>query len=74
MRSQATAHRGWFGLIRKGSGQVVGLARLVDCGATLSLSEMIANYDHHRIPTDMIVHGEVSKWTDLPRQPKAFIF
>ena len=32
MRSQATSVRGWIGLIRKGSGQVVGIARLVDCG------------------------------------------
>ncbi|WP_312529539.1 hypothetical protein [Paracoccus sp. (in: a-proteobacteria)] len=62
MRSQATAHRGWFGLIRKGSGQVVGLARLVDCGASLSQSEMLASHDHHRIPTDMILRGEVAKW------------
>lgn len=62
MRSQATSHRGWFGLIRKGSGHVVGLARLVDCGKTLSQSEMIANIDHHRIPEDMILRGEVAKW------------
>ncbi|MCV2890670.1 ASCH domain-containing protein [Ruegeria aquimaris] len=62
MRSQATSHRGWFGLIRKGSGLVVGLARLVDCGKALSPSEMIASQDHHRIPDSMIRSGAVSKW------------
>ena len=36
MRSQATSIRGWFGLIRKGSGSVVGLARLRDCGMALN--------------------------------------
>ena len=29
MRSQGASHRGWFGLIQKGSGTVVGVARLV---------------------------------------------
>lgn len=62
MRSQATSIRGWFGLIQKGSGHVVGLARLVDCGNALPLSEMIANIDHHQIPEDMIRRGEVAKW------------
>lgn len=62
MRSRATSYRGWFGLIRKGSGQVVGLARLVDCGRALNPSEMIAAHDHHRIPNSMIQSGMVSKW------------
>ncbi len=62
MRSQATSVRGWFGLIRKGSGTVVGLARLVHCGEALDQAEMIANFDHHCIPEDMIRRGEVAKW------------
>lgn len=62
MRSQATSIRGWFGLIRKGSGHVVGLASLVDCGKALTPSEMIANINHHQIPEDMIRRGEVAKW------------
>lgn len=62
MRSQATSMRGWIGLIRKGSGQVVGLARLVDCGKALTKDEMIANEAHHRIPPRMIHSGEVAKW------------
>jgi hypothetical protein len=62
MRSQATSIRGWFGLIQKGSGHVVGLARLADCGKALTPSEMIANINHHQIPEDMIRRGEVAKW------------
>jgi hypothetical protein len=62
MRSQATSVRGWFALIRKGSGTVVGLARLVDCGKALDQAEMIASNEHHCIPEDMIRRGEVAKW------------
>ena len=62
MRSSATAHRGWFGLIRKGTGAVYGVARLVDVGMALSPAEMIATFDHHRIPEHMIRSGEVAKW------------
>ena len=62
MRSQSTTVRGWIGLIRKGSGQVVALARLVDCGKALNPEEMIAAETHHRIPERMIRSGEVAKW------------
>jgi hypothetical protein len=62
MRSQATAFRGWFGLIRKGTGAVWGVARLVGCGNPLSPEAMIANHDRHRIPDTMIRSGEVAKW------------
>jgi hypothetical protein len=30
MRSSGVSHRGWFGLIKKGTGAVHGVARLVD--------------------------------------------
>lgn len=62
MRSQSTAVRGWIGLIRKGSGQVVAIARLADCGKALTPDEMVANEAHHRIPERMIRSGEVAKW------------
>ncbi|WP_428925426.1 hypothetical protein [Marinibacterium sp. SX1] len=62
MRAQATSVRGWFGLIRKGSGHVVGLARLVECGQPLTADEMIATRDHHCIPEQMIRSGAVSRW------------
>ena len=62
MRSSGASHRGWFGLIRKGSRAVYGIAWLVDVGAPLSPDEMIATFDHHRIPEEMIRSGEVAKW------------
>jgi hypothetical protein len=62
MRAQPTAIRGWIALIRKGSGRIVALAKLVECGATLSPEEMIETFDHHRIPERMIRSGEVAKW------------
>lgn len=62
MRSSGASHRGWFGLIRKGTGAVYGVARLVDVGAPLSPSAMIENFEHHRIPEHMIRSGEVAKW------------
>lgn len=62
MRSSGASHRGWFGLIRKGSGAVHGVARLVDVGAPLTPEQMITNFAHHRIPESMIRSGEVAKW------------
>lgn len=62
MRSTGTSHRGWFALIRKGSGAIYGVARLTDAGARQSAAEMVATISHHRIPEPMIRSGEVAKW------------
>jgi hypothetical protein len=62
MRSTGTSHRGWFGLIRKGTSAVYGVARLVDVGRPLTLSEMLDTFHHHRIPEATIRSGGVSKW------------
>lgn len=62
MRSSATSHRGWFGLIRKGAGAVYGVAKLAEVGMPLSPPEMIATFERHRIPEHMIRSGEVAKW------------
>src|SRR5688572_28347854 len=62
MRSQSTSFRGLFGLIRKGTCAVWGVARLVDCGTPLLPEQMIANHDKHQIPDSMIRSGEVAKW------------
>ncbi len=63
MRSTSPSWRGWFGLIRKGSGEISGVARLADVGRPLSPDEMIQTFDRHRIPETMIRSGEVEKWT-----------
>ncbi len=62
MRSNTVSHRGLFGLIRKGTGAVYGIARLIDVGAALSPDEMVAAFERHRIPEHMIRSGEVAKW------------
>ncbi|MCE6075326.1 hypothetical protein FS799_10720 [Agrobacterium vitis] len=62
MRSSGASHSGWFALIRKGTGAVYGLARLIEVGAPLSPAEMIATFEHHCIPEQMISSGEVAKW------------
>ena len=62
MRASGTAHRGWFGLIRKGAGAVHGIARLVDVGAPLTPRQMIQTMDRHRIPSDLITSGQVTRW------------
>ncbi len=62
MGSTGASHRGWFGLIRKGTGAVYGVARLIEAGAPLSPEEMIATFERHRIPEHMIRSGEVAKW------------
>ncbi|PPB80876.1 hypothetical protein LV82_01609 [Albidovulum inexpectatum] len=62
MRSTGAAHRGWFGLIAKGTGAVHGVARLADVLPPLSPDEMLATIDKHRIPAGMITSGEVARW------------
>ena len=62
MRSTGASHRGWFGLVRKGSGAVCGVARLVDVRPPLSPEDMIATHEKHRIPAEMIRGGAVAKW------------
>lgn len=63
MRSTSPSWRGRFGLIRKGSGEISGVARLADVGRPLSPEEMVQTFDKHRIPEAMIRSGEVEKWT-----------
>lgn len=62
MRSTKTKIKGRIGLIRKGSGTVVGVAEMVDCIGPLSRDEMLASIDKHTIPESMIRSGDVDKW------------
>ena len=62
MRSSGVSHRGWFGLIRKGTSAIYGVARLIDVGTQLSPTELIGTFERHRIPEHMIRSGEVAKW------------
>ncbi len=62
MRSRPTKIRGQFGLIKKGSGAISGVATLVGCGEPLPPDAMIRAFDKHRIPEQMIRSGQVAKW------------
>ncbi|WP_052208952.1 ASCH domain-containing protein [Croceibacterium mercuriale] len=54
MRSRPTTKRGTIALVRKGSGQVVATARIVDCLPALSAADMVVHADRHCIPAGMI--------------------
>lgn len=62
MRSTSTKIRGQFGLIRKGSGLVCGVASLDECGDAMTPDELILHTEKHRIPEGMIRSGQVAKW------------
>jgi hypothetical protein len=76
MRTRATSVRGEIALIRKGSGQVVGTARLINSLPPLSADDYSAAEFNHRIPADQqraaIAGGWRFPWvlanaTPLPR-------
>src|SRR3974390_1079156 len=50
MRSKRTRYRGAIGLIRKGSGHIVGMARLAECLTALSPLDFARHEAKHRIP------------------------
>ena len=54
MRSRSTSVRGEIALIAKGTGTIVGFARLVDSLAPLSAAEMQAHFSKHRIPAERV--------------------
>lgn len=53
MRTTPTRYRGPIGLIRKGTGMVVGVADLVDSLLPLDAEGLAATHDRHRIPADL---------------------
>ena len=73
MRSTGWKHRGPIALIEKGSGLVVGVARMVDDRAPLTLTEMLKTIHLHGIPADdipgVVRDGWVRPWvlTDVRR-------
>jgi hypothetical protein len=49
MRSSGTTHRGLFGLIKKGSGKVFGVANLTGISGPYDSEGLAQNADHHRV-------------------------
>lgn len=62
MRSTATKQRGLVALIRKGSGQVVGVVELVDSVGPLTKEQIFANQPNHMIANERLADPKVGKW------------
>lgn len=62
MRSMATKQRGLVALIRKGSGQVVGVAELVDAVGPLTKEQIQASQSKHMISNERLADPKVAKW------------
>jgi hypothetical protein len=54
LRDRNASRRGLIGLIRAGSGQVVGVANLIDTHGPLALDELMDQYEHHRVPQQVL--------------------
>jgi hypothetical protein len=61
MRSTRTSFRGKFGLIRKGSGQVVGVAELNEVSGPYTSEQLTRHQVHHHVPPE-ITNQEHYKW------------
>ena len=61
MRSSASKQRGWIGMIKKGSGHVVGVVKMIGSDGPLPDQKMIDNVDKHHIPSSTFLTGQFSK-------------
>ncbi|NDR55352.1 hypothetical protein [Aliiruegeria sabulilitoris] len=61
MRSTSAKQRGWIGLIRKGSGHVIGVSKMVGTDGPLSDQKMIENADKHHIPSEIFLLGKFAR-------------
>jgi hypothetical protein len=62
MRSTNTNLRGPIALIKQGSGQIIGIANLVDSKGPLSDQEKIDNIYQHQISIERLQSGDTAKW------------
>lgn len=63
MRTTRTSHRGWVALIRCGSGTVVGVVQIVDCGNPITKkSEWLATCKYHHGSRAAIRSNPLSRW------------
>ena len=61
MRSTNATHRGLFGLIRKGSGKIYGVANLSNVSGPYNNQELAKYFDHHQVGADIIENPDY-KW------------
>jgi hypothetical protein len=62
MRSRRTHIRGKIGLIRQGSGLVLGTASLIDCRPALTRDDYMRYRDKHAIPESMLDEVMAKRW------------
>lgn len=62
MRSSKTTIRGRVGVIKKGSGTVVGFVDVIDCLGPLSEHQMLDTIDKHMLDTNDILNPKKQKW------------
>ncbi len=62
MRSKSTQVRGPIALIKQGSGQVVGVANLIDVKGPLSKQDKLNTIEKHQISAERLESGETDKW------------
>jgi len=62
MRSTLTKIRGPIALIKQGSGQIIGVANLVDTKGPLSQQDKLNAMDKHQISIERLQSGETDKW------------
>ena len=62
LRSQPCRHRGRIALIEKGSGEIQGVATLVDDLAPLSRSELLSSIGKHGVPVQQIDEVMKMRW------------
>lgn len=62
MRSRNCQIRGLIGLIKKGSGQVVGVVEIIGVRGLLTRDDLIANLDKHRRTMEQLDDPRFSKW------------
>lgn len=62
MRSRGCKIRGTIGLIRKGSGQVVGVANITGTKGPLGFNELVESHNKHRLGHAQLSNPEMMKW------------
>lgn len=62
MRSSRAQVRGLIALVRKGSGSVVGVARIIDCVGPLDLAQLATNSAKHQVSMVEFESGRAAKW------------
>lgn len=62
LRAKAWKHRGEVALIRTGTKQVVGVAKIIDCLDPLDETSLRSSFEFHRVPVHMIEEVLAKNW------------